>query len=88
MERWASDATCCCAVTERSVSRANLNFVIFDLDGTLLRSNELDDAMYVRALADEFGFTDVRTDWSTYPEATDPGILQEVFRERLGRLQR
>ena len=52
---------------------------IFDLDGTLLRSNGVDESCFEQAalevlpdLADSGG---VPTDWSTYPDATDVVIF-------------
>ena len=62
-----------------------MTLVMFDLDGTLSESFDLDSATFVDALEDVFGLHDVSADWATYPHVTDSGILAEVFRRRLGR---
>lgn len=58
---------------------------MFDIDGTLTESSDLDSATYIDSLRDVFGFRDVSDDWASYPHATDSGILAELFRVRLGR---
>ena len=58
---------------------------MFDIDGTLTESSDLDAATYLDALRDVFGFRDVSDDWASYPHATDGGILAELFRTRLAR---
>ena len=59
--------------------------VIFDIDGTLTETAEVDAECYVRALTELFGFASVNTDWSGYPHVTDSGVLHELFRARKGR---
>ncbi len=63
----------------------NITLVMFDIDGTLTESSDLDSATYIDALRDVFGFRDVSDDWASYPHATDSGILAELFRVRLQR---
>ena len=58
---------------------------IFDVDGTLIQSYELDGECFVAACRDALGIADVDTDWARYDHATDPGIAVQVIRERLGR---
>lgn len=60
--------------------------VMFDVDGTLTESFDLDSATYLDALRETFGFNDVSDDWASYRNVTDAGILAEVFEARLGRL--
>jgi len=62
-----------------------MQLVMFDIDGTLTASNRADDACFVQASADVFGFTQVDSDWSTYPHCTDTGILATLCERRLGR---
>lgn len=62
-----------------------MKLVIFDLDGTLTDTNQVDARCYVAALAQVFGLAEVNEDWSSYVNATDPGILQELCERRLGR---
>ncbi|HMF27868.1 MAG TPA: HAD family hydrolase, partial [Candidatus Cybelea sp.] len=52
-------------------------------DGTLLRSCELDGALYARAFLDIFGMPLPSTDWNSYRNVTDRGIAEEAV-ARLG----
>ena len=58
---------------------------VFDVDGTLLRSFELDGECYFAAFEDALGINDIDTDWARYDHVTDPGIAAQIIRERLGR---
>lgn len=58
--------------------------VMFDIDGTLTESSDLDSAAYLRALGDVFGFGSVSADWDSYTHVTDSGILKEICRTRRG----
>ncbi len=58
---------------------------IFDVDGTLVQSYELDGECFVAAFHDALGIADIDTDWARYDHATDPGIAAQVIRERQGR---
>lgn len=62
-----------------------MQLVLFDVDGTLTRSQSIDAEIYLRSLADVFGFADVDSDWSSYSHTTDWGILHEIFETRFGR---
>ncbi len=62
-----------------------MNLVVFDIDGTLVRSVELDDTCFVRAFADVLGIAGICADWSRYPHATDSGLAREIVRRHLGR---
>lgn len=59
--------------------------VIFDVDGTLTRTTEVDAECFVRALALELDITPPHTDWGAYVHTTDPGIAREIFEAQLGR---
>lgn len=61
-----------------------MRLVIFDSDGTLTDTAQVDAECFQRALAEAFGFA-VDIDWSHYPHASDAGIFQEVFQRRMGR---
>ncbi len=52
-----------------------MHLVLFDIDDTLTRSHSIDDEIYVQSLADVFEFADVGSDWSSYRDTTDWGIL-------------
>ncbi len=58
---------------------------IFDVDGTLVQSYELDGACFVAAFEDVLGIADVDTDWARYDHVTDPGIAAQIIHERQGR---
>jgi phosphoglycolate phosphatase-like HAD superfamily hydrolase len=58
---------------------------IFDLDGTLVQSYELDAECFVAAFDDALGIAGVDTDWTRYDHVTDPGITAQIIRERQGR---
>ena len=62
-----------------------MTLVMFDVDGTLTHSNELDTRCFVRAVEEVFGFTAIDEDWSRYTHTSDAGILEELFQRRLGR---
>jgi phosphoglycolate phosphatase-like HAD superfamily hydrolase len=58
---------------------------IFDVDGTLVQSYELDGECFVAAFHDALGIADVDTNWARYDHATDPGITAQIIHERQGR---
>jgi phosphoglycolate phosphatase-like HAD superfamily hydrolase len=63
-----------------------MKLAIFDLDGSLTRTNEVDDLCFPRAFADLFGVHDLNTDWSTYTQSTDTVVFQEAFGKTFRRL--
>ena len=62
-----------------------MNLAVFDLDGTLTRTVDVDGDCYLQAFADSLGVTGVNDNWSDYEDVTDLGVMQEVFRTRVGR---
>lgn len=62
-----------------------MTLVMFDVDGTLTHSNELDTRCFVQAVEEIFGFTGIDEDWSRYPHTSDAGVLEELFQRQLGR---
>lgn len=62
-----------------------MKLVIFDIDGTLTNTNDVDDACFVKALAESHGINGINKDWAVYPHTTDSGITQFIFQERFGR---
>lgn len=63
-----------------------MKLVMFDIDGTLTESNNLDDEAYLQALREVFGFFEVSSDWASYTHVTDACILKEVCQCQLDRL--
>jgi phosphoglycolate phosphatase-like HAD superfamily hydrolase len=62
-----------------------MQLVMFDIDGTLVESNALDNDSYLQALSEVFGFSEISSDWASYSHVTDAGILREVCQRKLGR---
>ena len=62
-----------------------MKLAIFDIDGTLTETNEVDDKCFVRAFAASHQITDIETDWTKYAHVTDSGLVSEIFNQRLGR---
>jgi beta-phosphoglucomutase-like phosphatase (HAD superfamily) len=63
-----------------------MQLVIFDIDGTLTESNNLDNESYLQALSEVFGFSEISTEWTSYSHVTDACIFREVFQHQLGRV--
>lgn len=62
-----------------------MKLLMFDIDGTLTASNELDDQAFVQTVQDIFGIREISQDWTTYTHVTDACILQEICEQQLGR---
>jgi phosphoglycolate phosphatase-like HAD superfamily hydrolase len=60
------------------------HLIVFDVDGTLTRTNEADGRCFAHAISDILG-AEIDTDWSSYRLVTDPGIAVECFERHLGR---
>lgn len=58
--------------------------VVFDLDGTLLDSNAVDEECFRAAFRSCFGDVPVASDWNVYGEVTDAGIARAVLGEAFG----
>ena len=52
--------------------------LVFDIDGTLTQTNEVDSRCFVQAVQEVLGITDFDTDWGSYQFVTDSGIAQEI----------
>lgn len=55
-----------------------MHLVVFDVDGTLVESEDFDGVLYARAIRNALKI-DVDGDWSGYRHQTDSGILNEVL---------
>src|ERR1051326_7400139 len=62
-----------------------MNLAVFDLDGTLTRTNKVDDQCFIQACADALGIKELNTNWSEYEHVTDLGCLQQAFRTTFNR---
>ncbi len=55
-----------------------MHLVVFDIDGTLVESEDFDGILYAQAIRNTLEI-DVDEDWSGYRHQTDSGILNEVL---------
>jgi beta-phosphoglucomutase-like phosphatase (HAD superfamily) len=62
--------------------------MIFDIDGTLVRGNGIDDVCFVEAVKEVLGIQLKDTDWFQYSMVTDSGITSEIIEKRLFRKAR
>jgi phosphoglycolate phosphatase-like HAD superfamily hydrolase len=62
-----------------------MQLAIFDIDGTLTNSNDVDAICFVQAFAQEFGIELNERDWSNFTCVTDTAITRDVFLVRYGR---
>lgn len=58
--------------------------VMFDIDGTLVRSGVLDDICYVETARDFLGDVPINTNWRGYHHVTNSGITADLYWEHLG----
>lgn len=54
--------------------------VIFDIDGTLIRSTHVDDECFTIAMDRVLGLRGFDTDWANYEYSTDDGLILEIGR--------
>lgn len=55
-----------------------MHHIMFDIDGTLVESYEIDAQCFVEAVKEVVGL-EVNPDWTVYQHVTDAGILEEIF---------
>ncbi|MEA2601890.1 MAG: hypothetical protein QOF89_2882 [Acidobacteriota bacterium] len=58
---------------------------IFDVDGTLCDTNEIDEECFLTAASEALGVEPRWLDWRRCPDITDAGILRWVWQDQLGR---
>lgn len=63
-----------------------LKLAIFDIDGTLTATNDVDSEGFLKSVSGLLGDAAISTDWKSYPEVTDQSLLEHLCRERLGRI--
>jgi len=63
-----------------------MNLFVFDIDGTVTNTVEIDDICFVQTFKDLFQLELKETDWSTYLQATDTGLTNEIFERYIQRL--
>jgi beta-phosphoglucomutase-like phosphatase (HAD superfamily) len=57
-----------------------MHLAVFDIDGTLVDSDEFDGLLYAEAIRNVLGI-DLDLDWNRYVNVTDSGILDEILEE-------
>ena len=62
-----------------------MKLAIFDIDGTLTNTNNVDNECFVKAFAEAHAITNINTNWNSYPHTTDSGITEHIFQEKFGR---
>jgi phosphoglycolate phosphatase-like HAD superfamily hydrolase len=63
-----------------------MKLAIFDIDGTLTNTCDVDSKCFVKAFTEEFQFKEINTNWASYGHTTDSGITLQIFQECLGRI--
>ncbi|MBI4831043.1 MAG: HAD family phosphatase [Candidatus Lindowbacteria bacterium] len=58
---------------------------IFDIDGTLVNSTEVDAECFVRSITEEFGIHDIDDHWEHYKNVTDAGVFEEILEKAFAR---
>ncbi len=62
----------------------SVNLLVFDVDGTLTATNEVDTRCFARAFLETFGIA-LNTSWHIYPHRTDSGIICHSFSQHFRR---
>ncbi|RJQ51934.1 MAG: HAD family hydrolase [Desulfobacteraceae bacterium] len=62
-----------------------MNLIMFDLDGTLIKSSSLDTRCLLGAIEMSMGILNAESDWTKYRYVTDAGIASEIVKRHLGR---
>jgi phosphoglycolate phosphatase-like HAD superfamily hydrolase len=62
-----------------------MKLAVFDIDGTLIRENRVEDACFLRALRETLELDDVDADWTRYDDVTDAGLVHQLCKQRWGR---
>jgi phosphoglycolate phosphatase-like HAD superfamily hydrolase len=62
-----------------------MHLIMFDLDGTLIKSDTLDTRCLTSAIEKVMGIDDFERDWAKYNYVTDAGIASEVIDRHLNR---
>lgn len=62
-----------------------MNFIIFDIDGTLTNTMPVEDKCFFRAFELTFGLDITDQDWADFQNVTDWGITEEIMENNLNR---
>jgi phosphoglycolate phosphatase-like HAD superfamily hydrolase len=56
-----------------------MHLLIFDIDGTLCDTNYIDELCLVQSAQQVLNIQNISSDWSTYKQSTDSGIILELI---------
>ncbi|MBS1811118.1 MAG: HAD family hydrolase [Acidobacteria bacterium] len=62
-----------------------MKLVIFDIDGTLTNTSQVDSICFERALAQASGLMSSEADWSDCPHVSDTGLTRHLYQNHFGR---
>jgi phosphoglycolate phosphatase-like HAD superfamily hydrolase len=62
-----------------------VKLVVFDLDGTLARTDYIDGECFIRAFKETTCLRELNANWHEYEHVTDEGITRQIFTECFGR---
>ncbi|MBN8585045.1 MAG: HAD family hydrolase [Ignavibacteria bacterium] len=63
-----------------------MKLIIFDIDGTLCHSRNVDDKCYIKAFKKTLGIDISNTDWNSYKHVTDLYVTKEIIKNETGSL--
>ena len=61
------------------------HLIMFDVDGTLVIGNGIDDVCFSEAVKEVLGIDNIDTDWSHYLHVTESGITSKIIEKNLSR---
>jgi beta-phosphoglucomutase-like phosphatase (HAD superfamily) len=75
--------------SRKTISK-NLNIIlmtllIFDIDGTLTNTKDVDDYCFISAFFDEYKIELKNIDWSTFKNVTDYGLFIDIYNASFNR---
>lgn len=62
-----------------------MRLIMFDIEGTLVKSNDIDTVCYCKAIQEVLDIEHIDIDWAHYSYVTDSGITAEIVENFLGR---
>ena len=55
--------------------------VVFDVDGTLIETLDIDEASWQEAGREVLGLEKISTDWGMYEQSTDEAVVSQLVRD-------
>ncbi|MCZ6672053.1 MAG: haloacid dehalogenase-like hydrolase [Verrucomicrobia bacterium] len=63
-----------------------MTLILLDIDGTLVDSLDLENKYFPQSVCEGLGLAKIKTNWDSFTNPTDSGIVREIMREELGKL--